>query len=74
MGWLGESNYHSEANLKTCDAEKLDAYIPDTNFRKRDIRFASQERHKPSKKQTFKLADFQYDATTDRYTCPNGTT
>lgn len=70
--WLADNNYHSDDNLKTCEEEHLDAYIPDTNFRKRDPRFATQERHKPPKRNLFTREDFVYDAATDRYTCPNG--
>jgi transposase len=53
-----DSNYHSEANLTTCVQEKLDAYIPDTHFRQRNPRFATQERHKPHPKEHFTFADF----------------
>jgi transposase len=74
--WLADSNYHSDANLKTCETEHLDAYIPDMNFRQRDPQFAKQERYKPRKKtprkKTFTVEDFQYDAATDRYLCPTG--
>jgi hypothetical protein len=31
-----DSLYHSSSNLKKCEEEKLDAYIPDREFRKRD--------------------------------------
>jgi hypothetical protein len=48
--WLTDSSYFSDGNLKTCDEEHLNAYIPDDNFRKRDPRFANQERYKPKKK------------------------
>ena len=68
-----DANYHSEPNLKRCAEEKLDAYIPDVNFRKRDPRFASQGRHKPeSKKEKFGLEDFRYDAQKDEFICPAG--
>jgi transposase len=70
--WLADSNYHSDDNLSTCEEEHLDAYIPDTNFRKRDPRFATQERHKAPKQERFKVEDFQYNEATDRYICPNG--
>jgi hypothetical protein len=54
------SNYHSSVNLKKCNDEELDAYIPDVNCRKRDPRFKDQNRYKPVKKNRkhFKLADF----------------
>jgi transposase len=74
--FLSDSNYFSDANLKTCEDEKLDAYIPDCNFRKRDPRFADQKRYKPKKKKRqkkrFGLDDFTYDEATKCYRCPNG--
>jgi transposase len=72
--FTADSNYHSSVNLKKCNDEELDAFIPDVNFRKRDIRFKDQSRYKPEKKKPkhFKLEDFIYDKKTDSYTCPNG--
>ena len=72
--FTADSNYHSTVNLKKCSDEELDAYIPDVNFRKRDVRFKDQNRYKPVKKKQkhFKLEDFTYDKETDSYTCPNG--
>ncbi|MFH0778410.1 MAG: transposase [Candidatus Eisenbacteria bacterium] len=67
-----DSNYHSQENLTKCQTEKIDAYIPDVNFRKRDPRFATQDRHKPEKPVGFTVEDFQYDEVSDRYLCPDG--
>ena len=68
-----DSNYHCTASLKKCNEEELDAYIPDSNFRKRDPRFENQGRYKPKKKRKlFKLEDFKYDETSDSYICPGG--
>lgn len=69
--FLADSNYHCEDNLKTCEKEKLDAYIPDVGFRQRDQRFEAQSRHKP-KTGKFTLADFTYDEHNDAYRCPKG--
>jgi len=67
-----DSNYHSEGNLEKCKEEKIDAYIPDVNFRKRDPRFATQGRYKPPKpKKKYKIDDFQYNEEKDYYICPN---
>ena len=73
--FLLDSNYFSDTNLKTCEDEQLDAYIPDCNFRKRDPRFADQKRYKPkkkNKKKRFGVEDFTYDEATQGYQCPNG--
>ena len=67
-----DASYHSEVNLKKCEEEKLEAYIPDVNFRKRDPRFDTQQRHQPSKAKKFKHSDFQHSEEDDTYTCPNG--
>lgn len=80
-----DSNYHSLESLKVCEKEKVDAYIPDIQFRQRDKRFpapnagrrAEQERFKDKKKadaksSPFSAADFTYDESRQVYRCPNG--
>jgi len=80
-----DSNYHSLASLAVCQAENLDAYIPDIQFRKRDERFAGQPRFKNGlhprqrvgkqanrKKGIFTKADFLFDETEQAYRCPQG--
>jgi len=67
-----DSNYHSPSNLSKCEKERLDAYIPDVGFRKRDTRFATQNRHRPKKAKRSGLEHFQYDEATDTYICPQG--
>ena len=67
-----DSNYHSEENLGKCVQAKLDAYIPDTHFRQRDPRFATQERHKPPSEEKFTLKDFRYNPEQDCDICPQG--
>ena len=74
-----DSNYHTNENIAFCEQENIDAYIPDTNFRKRDVRFKDQKRfrngvNKPPRKkepfEKFSLNDFKYDEPNDVYTCP----
>lgn len=76
-----DSNYHSLNSLTVCKDEKIDAYIPDIQFRKRDPRFADQERftdgvhgrQRPDAKPSpFTAADFSFDATKQVYLCPHG--
>ena len=76
-----DSNYHSLNSLTVCKDEKIDAYIPDIQFRKRDPRFAEQERFKDgvhgrqrpdAKPSPFSTADFSYDENQAVYRCPNG--
>jgi transposase len=76
-----DSNYHSLKSLTVCQDEKLDAYIPDIRFRKRDPRFSKQERFKDgvhgrqrpeAKPGTFTAADFSFDADKQVYLCPQG--
>ena len=79
-----DANYHNNKNIKRCEEEKLDAYIPDTGFRKRDERYKNQDRfrdgvtkrpkeqeHK-SRKEMFSWEEFEYDEEVGRYKCPNG--
>jgi hypothetical protein len=72
--FTADSNYHSPTNLKKCDKEHLDAYVPDKRFRNRDPRFEDPKGRMRSKGKRFSLADFHYDETTDQYRCPNGKT
>jgi len=79
-----DASYHSSTNLQKCEEENIDAYIPDTRFRKRDERFKEQDRfrdgvNKPAKKKAHHLKrgiysweEFQYDRETGKYKCPNG--
>ena len=69
---VADVNYHGPANLKKCENEHLDAYIPDKNFRKRDPRFATQERWSKKKSKKFILEDFTHNEATDEYVCPEG--
>jgi transposase len=66
-----DSSYHSVTNLAKCNAEKLDAYIPDNKFRNRDKRFATRVGYRPRSKK-FTFADFKYDRDKNQYICPNG--
>jgi transposase len=71
-----DSNYFSHANLVFCQDQRLDAYIPDIDFRSRDPRFADQQRFKstpiPIKERTFTLPDFTFDESQQVYRCPQG--
>jgi transposase len=76
-----DSNYHSLNSLTVCKNEKIDAYIPDLQYRKRDPRFAEQERFKDGvhgrqrpdvKPSSFTAADFSYDENKQVYLCPQG--
>ncbi|HEX9839292.1 MAG TPA: IS1182 family transposase [Anaerolineales bacterium] len=76
-----DSNYHSYNSLVLCRDEKIDAYIPDIQFRKRDPRFADQERFKDgvhgrqrptAKPSLFTASDFSFDPTKQVYRCPQG--
>src|SRR5215210_651330 len=76
-----DSNYHSFHSLTVCKDEKIDAYIPDIHFRKRDPRFAEQERFQDgihgrqrpdTKPGLFTASDFSFDPTKQVYLCPQG--
>jgi transposase len=70
--FTADSNYHNQSNLKKCQDEQLDAYIPDIKYRKRDRRFKAQTRYHSQKSKKFVLQDFQYNEAKDQYICPNG--
>jgi len=67
-----DSNYHSPENLKKCEEEGLDAYIPDKRFRRRDPRFHDEHRQRQRRSDRLTLADFQYREERDEYCCPRG--
>ena len=70
--FTADSNYHDPTNLRKCDEEKLDAYIPDKRFRNRDARFQDERRQRRRRVGRFTLADFKYNRDNDEYVCPNG--
>lgn len=76
-----DSNYHSFESLTFCKSEGVEAYIPDIQFRKRDERFAEQERFKngvhgrqrqEKKQEPFSVEDFKSDTDRQVYLCPQG--
>lgn len=73
-----DAGFHSEANTKYVFEEGIDAYIADKQFRKRDPRFATAERHKERARKDrgaprlFRPRDFTYDETTRTCVCPAG--
>ncbi len=69
---IADTGYFFENNLASESEMKLDAYIPDQYFRKRDIRFKDKNRFNPDKKKGFKREDFTYDSKIDCMICPNG--
>jgi transposase len=78
---VADSGYSSEANAKlVLEDETIEAYIPDTNFRKRDPAFANAHRYrrsvtrKPRRrgKRYFLPEDFRYDPDKGKLLCPGG--
>jgi len=69
---IADTGYFSENNLAYASEMKLDAYIPDQFFRKRDDRFKDKDRFNPDAEKTFKRDDFRYDSSKDCIVCPNG--
>ena len=67
-----DSNYHDPDNLKKCDEEKIDAYIPDKQFRSRDSKFKNRKTSRSTKEGRFTLKDFVYNGDKNEYCCPNG--
>ncbi len=77
-----DTSYFTVRNLEACKEAGVDAYIPDQNFRKRDVRFAEAARHRrptdkrkqdyQSKRQWFGPQDFRHDKARGRLICPAG--
>jgi transposase len=81
-GLLADSGLHSEANLAYLFTNGIDGYVADTLFRKRDPRFATAPRHRPSRpdepwarpkaRGLFTPQDFTLDAEQRFCICPAG--
>lgn len=81
-----DAGYHSEANLQQLAALSIEALIADNEMRRRDERFATQDRHKdapdplhdksdPDADPTpsvYQASDFTYDADARTCVCPAG--
>jgi len=80
-----DAGYHSEANLAQLAALQVPALIADNDMRRRDERFATQDRYltlpnplhdkskpAPVSSPVFTPADFTYDADARTCTCPAG--
>ncbi len=79
-----DAGYHSEQNLKELASRKIEAFIPDSGYRKRDARYAGQEQHRakpdalhdkterPGKKALFGPTDFRPAGDLSHCVCPAG--
>ncbi|NNK85413.1 MAG: IS1182 family transposase [Desulfobacterales bacterium] len=64
--------YHSGENIKRCEEESIDAYMPDKNYRKRHPGLGVKKSSIKSRRRKFMPEDFIYDEKTDEYECPAG--
>jgi len=79
---VADTGYHSGENVSMLEEREIDAYIPDTLFRKRDSRFATAPAHRKSTDRDkakyyhkrFHAADFTYNKESNTLTCPAGCT
>lgn len=76
-----DTGFHSEVNMKMICERNIDAFIPDNQFRKRDVRFSEVQKYKkvrvanwkPKKgKKYFKPEDFHLDDMSGQLICPAG--
>jgi transposase len=71
-----DSGFHTEANAKYLFEQDIDGYLADHLFRKRDPRFQTAARHRPSREPTkakhFRPNDFIHDPETKTCICPAG--
>lgn len=70
-----DAGFHTEQNMKMLFEEKIDGYVADVLFRKRDPRFKTADRHKPNKERSsnhFRPKDFIYDNKSLTCICPAG--
>ena len=70
---VADSGYHTEENMKMVMTEGIDAYIADTQFRKRDPRFAEVARYKEPRLNLFRPGkDFRISEDKSCCVCPAG--
>lgn len=78
-----DTGYYSVKNLEDCKEMEVDAYVPDPQFRKRDVRFEDARRHRRSVdkrhekyktkgKRFFSVEDFTWDDKSGKLICPAG--
>ena len=77
-----DAGFHTEANMKILADEKIDGYVADNQFRKRDPRFVDQEKYKKADRQRrakkqgrpnlFTLKDFTFADDKSHCICPAG--
>jgi transposase len=76
-----DSGFYNRNNLEYLYSHKIDAYLPDIGFRKRDPRFQDIDRHKARQRKEqrnkrttrhYTSPDFHYDAATHTCICPAG--
>jgi len=79
-----DAGYHSEANLRALEERHVEALIADTDLRKRDERFATQDRHRAKPDplynkshpregaRHYQPSDFTYDPVARTCVCPAG--
>jgi transposase/IS5 family transposase len=75
-----DSGFHTDANVQALQEQRIDAYIADKLFRKRDSRFAEVERYRArhkaevrkSRHSIYRPADFRYDVLSRSCICPAG--
>ena len=77
-----DAGFHTEANMRMVMEEGIDAYVADTQFRKRDSRFAEVDRYKErfrkeraeyyGKKGLYRVKEFTISDEKDYCICPGG--
>jgi transposase len=79
---LADAGYCSERNAKYLSEQRIDGYLADPQFRKRDPRFTSADRHKPTRNSEpfakpkravrFRTRDFKIAEDHSHCICPAG--
>lgn len=78
---VADNGFHSEENARLVLTEGIEAYLPDTKFRKRDPAFATASRHRRAVDRTklryrprpfFGPSDFTFDPKKKTLVCPAG--
>jgi transposase len=73
---VADSGYHNKETMEYLAAEGVDGYVADKDYRSRDERFTSAQRHKRkgrvTRKTRFTVEEFDYDLKKRTCECPAG--
>lgn len=69
---IADSGYHSKETCQYAEDEGIKAFIPDNQFRSRDLRYSDAPSHRPEPEEKSEYEKFRYEPESDCWICPMG--